>query len=224
MGDVVIHVLVLVFSVVVHEVAHGWTALKLGDPTARDAGRLTLNPLPHIDIFGSIIVPVVLALSGSIMLGWAKPVPVNVGRLNNPRNDHPRVAAAGPLSNLVLALFAAVGLGLVLALGGPAAWTGAGTGVAGFLVKLFRAGIVINVVLAVFNLLPLPPLDGSWILQRFLSPAAQVHYHGLRRYGLFLVVGFLMLARYTPVGGLLGAAIMAAVEPYFALALRIAGA
>ena len=161
MAEAVIYILVLIFSLVIHEVAHAWTALRLGDPTARDAGRLTLNPIPHLDPVGSVLVPAMLALTGSIMLGWAKPVPVNPGRLNNPRDDHPRVAAAGPLSNLLLALVAAAGLGLALRFGGPAAWSGNGVGVAGFLVVLFRAGIIINVVLAVFNLLPLPRGIGS---------------------------------------------------------------
>jgi Zn-dependent protease len=223
MAESIVQILVLVFSVVVHEVAHGWTALRLGDTTARDAGRLTLNPVPHIDPFGSIIVPAVLALSGSIMMGWAKPVPVHTGRLNNPRDDHPRVAAAGPLSNLLLALVFAVVLGIVLRVGGIAAWTGAGATPAAFLAALCRAGIIINVVLALFNLLPLPPLDGSWIVQRFLPAAARVRYLELQRYGMLLVVGFLLLVRYTGFGGAVQAAVIAGTDPFFGLALRISG-
>lgn len=221
MAEAVIYVLVLIFSLVIHEMAHAWTALRLGDPTARDAGRLTLNPIPHLDPVGSVLVPAVLALTGSIMLGWAKPVPVNPGRLNNPRDDHPRVAAAGPLSNLLLALLAATGLGLALRFGGPAAWSGVGP--AGFLVVLFRGGILINVVLAVFNLLPLPLLDGSWILQRFLPPAVRARYQALGRYGMPIVVGFLLLARYTAFGSLLRTVIISASDPYFDLAQRVAG-
>ncbi|RKZ15964.1 site-2 protease family protein [bacterium] len=223
MADAVIYILVLVFSVVVHEVAHGWTAWRLGDPTARDAGRLTLNPLPHIDLFGSIIVPAVLVAAGSIPLGWAKPVPVHAGRLNNPRDDHPRVAAAGPVSNFLLALVAAAGLGLVLRFGGVEAWSGGGSGAAGFLAALFRSGIIVNVVLAVFNLLPVPPLDGSWILQRFLPPSLRARYLNLQRYGLLAVLGFMFLARYTGLGSVLRSVIITASEPYFDLAQRVAG-
>ena len=226
MDQIVVQILVLVFSIVVHEVAHGWVAWRLGDSTARDAGRLTLNPLPHIDPFGSVVLPVVLSLAGGVVLGWAKPVPVHPGRLRNPRDDHPRVAAAGPLSNLLLALISAVGLGATFAIGGVPDWSGGTTADGGalqlFLVTLFRAGIVVNVVLACFNLLPLPPLDGSWILQRFLPPEAGIRYHELRRYGLLLVLGFLILARYTALGGLLHAGLVAVVHPFFALAMRIA--
>ena len=108
---IAVQILVLVFSVVVHEVAHGWTAWQLGDPTAHEAGRLTLNPLPHIDPVGSIVVPLILSLTGGIMFGWAKPVPVHPGRLNNPMDDHPKVAAAGPGQQSV------AGLGLCRAAG-----------------------------------------------------------------------------------------------------------
>lgn len=214
---VAIRVLVLVFSIVVHEVAHGWTAWKLGDSTAHDAGRLTLNPLPHVDPMGSIVVPLFLSFTGGIMFGWAKPVPVHPGRLNDPMNDHPKVAAAGPVSNLLLALVFSILLGLTFAIGGfpvPVHGGHAEPSLLRFLVTMFETGIVINVVLAVFNLMPLPPLDGSWILSRFLPPEARANYENLRRYGMLIVVGFIMLVRYTPVGGFFFGLIGAAMSPF----------
>ncbi len=222
----VVQVLVLVFSVVVHEVAHGWTALRLGDSTALDQGRLTLNPLPHIDLMGSIIVPIMLSLTGGIMFGWAKPVPVRPGHLHNPRNDHPKVALAGPLSNLLLALLAALLLGLTVLLGRLALGEGFYYGltthpVLDFFLELLRSAVVINVLLAMFNLLPLPPLDGSWILIRFLSPEVRWRYENLRRYGMLLVVGFLLLMRYTFVGSIFSPVIMVPVHALLSLALSI---
>ncbi len=223
---VAIRVLVLLFSVVVHEVAHGWTAYRLGDSTAHDQGRLTMNPLPHIDPIGSIIVPALLSMTGTIMMGWAKPVPVNVGRLNNPRNDHPKVAAAGPISNLILALVFALLLGVTVGLWGmpPGAMHG-GHGeptLNQFLFTMFQTGVIINVVLAMFNLLPLPPLDGSWILSRFLPPEARARYENLRRYGMFIVIGFLVLLRYTALGTMVNTGIWAVATPYFNLAENVA--
>ena len=222
---IAVQVLVLVFSVVVHEVAHGWTAWKLGDNTAHEAGRLTLNPLPHIDPVGSILVPLVLSFTGGIMFGWAKPVPVNPGRLNNPMNDHPKVAAAGPVSNLLLALVFAVLLGLTVGIGGyPLAGPGGQSepSVQRFLFTMFQTGVMINVILAVFNLLPLPPLDGSWILSRFLPREARANFENLRRYGMLIVIGFLVLVRYTPVGAFFFSAIMAVVDPFLGIAESVA--
>lgn len=217
MDLVVIRIVVLVYSVIVHECAHGWAALSLGDPTARDSGRLTFNPLPHIDPVGSIVVPLLLSFTGSIMLGWAKPVPVDPRRLNRPFEDHPKVAAAGPASNLALALVSSVLLGLALAAG-----LRPGTGPEDWLLTMLQTAIVINVVLALFNLLPLPPLDGSWILMRFLGPDARRRYLGLHRYGIAIVVGFLLLLRYTPAGGWFSAGISGAIDPFFSLAAGVA--
>jgi Zn-dependent protease len=222
---VAVKILVLVFSVVVHEVAHGWTAWKLGDNTAHDAGRLTLNPLPHIDPVGSVVVPLILSFTGGIMFGWAKPVPVNPGRLNNPMNDHPKVAAAGPASNLLLAFVFAVLLGLTVAIGGyPGPMPGGHDepSLLKFLFTMFQTGVMINVILAVFNLLPLPPLDGSWILSRFLPPEARANYENLRRFGMLIVIGFLMLVRYTPVGNLFSTALMAVINPFLQIAETVA--
>jgi Zn-dependent protease len=216
-----VKVLVLIFSIVVHEVAHGWAALKLGDDTAYRMGRLTLNPLPHIDPIGSIIVPVVLSLSAGIPFGWAKPVPVHVGRLNNPNDDHPKVAAAGPVSNLLLALIFAVLLGVTVAVGGVPPH-GGGPSALAFLFTMFQTGIMINVVLAVFNLLPLPPLDGSWIVSRFLPPEPRANFENLRRYGMVLVFGFILMINLTPLGRFFDVALHTIMSPYISLAQAIA--
>lgn len=226
---IAIRIVVLVFSIVFHEVAHGWTAWKLGDSTAKDAGRLTMNPLPHIDPMGSIVLPLLLAVTGSpFMFGWAKPVPVRVGMLNDPENDHPKVAAAGPASNLLLALISAVALGLVALVANKAlspevlARQDASSPLY-FLVHLFQTAILLNVVLAVFNLIPLPPLDGSWIVSRFLPLKYRWRYENLRRYGFMLVIGFLMLVKYTSVGKLFMGAIFGISGLFLALANNIAG-
>lgn len=224
-----IQILVLVFSVVFHEVAHGWTAWKFGDPTARDAGRLTLNPIPHIDPLGSIVLPLILALSGSpIMLGWAKPVPVRVGLLDDPQKDHPKVAAAGPLSNLLLALVSAVALGIVavvanLVLGGVGVARLKADSPISFFALLFQTGIFLNVVLAVFNLIPLPPLDGSWIVTRLLPANLRWRYENLRRFGFLLVIGFLLLVQYTPLGRYFMWLIFAVAGFFFGIAHHVAG-
>jgi Zn-dependent protease len=176
--DVLLVLPVLVLSIVVHECAHGLAALWCGDPTARDRGRLTLNPLPHVDPFGSIVLPAVLALTHApILFGWAKPIPVDVARLRHPVNDHLKVALAGPASNLLLALaFAA------LARVAPA------HGFFAPLATMGLAGVVLNCALALFNLLPVPPLDGSWVLMRFLPLR---HIIALQQ---FRFVGFVVVA------------------------------
>ena len=176
----------LVFAIVFHEVSHGWTALALGDPTAKERRRLSLNPIRHVDPIGTLVVPGALALVGAPVFGWAKPVPVNKWRLNNPRFGMMAVAAAGPGSNLLLAGIGAILLGL-LARGLSAPPEGA----LGFAVMSLNYFILINIFLALFNLLPLPPFDGSHIVEGLLpAPAAEV-YNKLRPFGFPLV--FLLL-------------------------------
>jgi len=183
---VILYLPVLFFSVIVHEVAHGYAALKLGDDTALYSGRLTLNPIPHIDIFGTIIVPL-LSLTSGFMIGWAKPVPINPYNFVNPRQDFAKVGAAGPLSNIALAVISAMLLAIFKLLGllSPLA----------LVTILLKFAIVINILLAVFNLLPIPPLDGSRIVAAFLSAEMAYKYQSIEKYGVFpaLIVAFFLL-------------------------------
>jgi Zn-dependent protease len=221
-----IHLLVLVFSVVAHEYAHGLAAYRLGDDTARLQGRLTMNPLNHIDPIGSLVVPIILFITGGMMFGWAKPVPVRVGKLNDPKNDHPKVAAAGPVANLMLALAAAVGLGLVVVIGqflpgGQAALMPGQKSPLAFLVQLFQTGILLNVLLALFNLVPVPPLDGSWILSRVLPVGPRIAYENLRRYGFLPVLVFLVLLQVSPVGGMFSRVVHATYLAFVGVTLSL---
>jgi len=178
---------VLVPSVILHEVAHGVVALWCGDDTARRAGRLTLNPLRHVTVFGTIIVPIITVLAGIGWFGWAKPVPVNVARLRSPRNQGVLVALAGPLTNLVLAAIFGAAFYLGYAVGSPGVVaTSLGARV------LFYAGFI-NLWVACFNLVPVPPLDGSAVVERLLPKAWWPGYLRLRPYGMLLIVGALVL-------------------------------
>ncbi len=160
----------MVFAIVFHEIAHGWAARLLGDPTAYEQGRLSLNPLRHVDPVGTLILPGMLKLLGLPVFGWAKPVPVSYARLRSPKRDMALVAAAGPGMNFVLAALAAVGFGLLLRMVDPQGVPGPGTL---FVAENLKNFIAINVFLGTFNLLPLPPFDGSRIV-RGLAPAAGV--------------------------------------------------
>ncbi len=167
-----------------HEVAHGWVADKLGDPTARNAGRLTLNPLPHLDPIGSLM----LVFAG---FGWAKPVPVNPLNLKNPRKDMLWVALAGPVANLIFALALGIFFQLLVKIpilnapGNPSA----------LMLVLYR-GVQINVILAVFNLIPVPPLDGSRIIVGLLPPSMTAGYETFERFGPFLLLGLILLGNF----------------------------
>jgi Zn-dependent protease len=170
------------FSVVCHEIAHGYVALKLGDPTAYKMGRLTFNPLPHIDPIGTILLPALFLISNSpIMLAWAKPVPVNPGFFRNPKTGMMWVAIAGPATNFAIAIVLTLFLHL------------AGGILPSILVHSLAMAALMNIVLMVFNLLPIPPLDGSRIVARFLKGQALHNYRKLERFGLFIVFGMLYL-------------------------------
>ena len=174
---------VLLFSVILHEVAHGYTALRLGDPTARDAGRLSLNPIKHIDPFGTVILPLLLHLAQSpILIGWAKPVPVNPLLLREPKKAMMLVSASGPLTNITLAVLFALGLRYLPASTAP------------LFVDLLVFSCYINIILALFNLLPIPPLDGSKLLAGLLPVRLRESYLRLGRYGIFIVLPFVYLA------------------------------
>ena len=181
--QVIMILVVLLFSVILHEVAHGYTALRLGDPTARDAGRLTLNPIKHIDPFGTVVLPLLLHLTQSpILIGWAKPVPVNPHLLREPNKAMMLVAASGPLANITLAVLFALGLRYLPASTVP------------LFVDVLVFSCYINIILALFNLLPVPPLDGSKLLAGLLPVRLRESYLRLGRYGIFIVLPFVYLA------------------------------
>jgi Zn-dependent protease len=177
----------LIPSLVLHEVSHGLVALACGDDTAKRAGRLTLNPLAHVDPIGTVVLPALMVFTGLGFFGWAKPVPVNVSRLRSPRNQGVLVSLAGPATNIVLAAVAGV---LFVVLHGNTA--GSGPTITLWAEVLFYAGLV-NLWIAVFNLLPIPPLDGSVLLERLIPAAWWPEYLRLRRYALPVFAGTLIL-------------------------------
>lgn len=181
---------VFLFSIVVHECAHGFAALRCGDGTAQERGRLTLNPIVHIDPLGSLVIPGILWLAHApFLMGWAKPMPIDRSRLRDPKNDTVKVAMAGPASNLLLAvLFAAV---VRVTSGAAPNLEDPAPGVLATVGMLAIAGVVWNVSLAIFNLLPIPPLDGSWLVTRFMKLRHIIVLHQFRLVG-FVVIAALM--------------------------------
>jgi Zn-dependent protease len=210
--SVAIQLFVLLFAITVHEASHGWAAYRMGDPTAHNLGRVTINPLAHIDPIGTVLLPLMLALIGLPAFGWAKPVPVNPRNLRNPRRDNLWISFAGPAANMLVASAAFLIL-LVLKILNP--------GVNRFLrivvrtlfknPEVLRAAlprglypleglalvlyflVLINIYLAVFNMIPVPPLDGSGILMGLLSDRAAARYDRLRPFGFLIVVAFIYL-------------------------------
>ncbi|MBL8111282.1 MAG: site-2 protease family protein, partial [Acidobacteria bacterium] len=183
----VVQLAVLLFAVSFHESAHGWVALRFGDTTAHDLGRITMNPAKHLDPIGSLFVPLMLALSGAPVFGWAKPVPVNLGGVKNPRKANFFVSAAGPLSNVILTVLFA---GAFYAL--AAAWDGDKRSILKALLDVALSGVIVNVSLAVFNMLPVPPLDGFGVVESFVPTRFLPQVLWVRRFGpiLFLVLIF----------------------------------
>lgn len=184
LAQVFIAFIVLLFSLTVHESAHAWTADRLGDPTARLLGRVSLNPVVHADLIGTVVFPLLGMLSGMPLIGWAKPVPVNIARLRRHHSDYVLVAAAGPASNLLVAVVAS----LVLALMPVRPIVVGGSEVTAPLLTLFTRAMYLNVLLAVFNMLPIPPLDGGNVLGGVLPRSIAVRYDALvRPYGFILL-------------------------------------
>jgi Zn-dependent protease len=182
---VAIWLLPILFAITVHEAAHGWVAHQLGDNTAFRAGRVTLNPIKHIDLIGTIILPLLLSFLGGFIFGWAKPVPVNFHKLRQPRRDTALVALAGPMANLVMA----IGWAVIA----KAAWLMEEDFTSAiFLVYMGQAGTLINSALMILNLLPILPLDGGRVLHSMLPPHLATPFGRLEPYGLYILIGLLI--------------------------------
>jgi Zn-dependent protease len=188
---------VLVFSLSVHEAAHAWTAYRLGDNTARNLGRISLNPLVHIDPIGTIVLPVVASLSGAPLIGWAKPVPVRLRGSSHPRRDMILIAAAGPASNLALAVLAAVALQFMPHANPALASPLGGLDVASPISLLLGTTGTLNLLLALFNFVPVPPLDGGNVLANLLPTPLSNRFEQLRPYGVFVLYGLLLTGLLT---------------------------
>ena len=172
----------VVFAITIHETAHGWIASKLGDPTAKALGRITLNPVKHIDLIGTILVPLFLVVSAGFAFGWAKPVPVDARNFKKPVQHMAIVAIAGPISNLIMAMFWAFILAFAVNWLEPDYWMKRP------LVQMAHAGIFINTVLMTLNLLPLLPLDGGRVLAGFMSPQMAIKFMKIEPYGLIVLL------------------------------------
>src|SRR6516165_3966051 len=194
-------VVVLLFASSVHESAHAWMANRLGDPTAKMMGRISLNPLVHIDLFGTILLPAMLILAGFPPFGYAKPTPVDNRNFRQPVRDDIMTAVAGPVSNFLTAFIAVIILAIILhGASGPLPATIRGADVGTPLAKMFELAISINVILAVFNLIPLPPLDGSHVIRHFLSYNALKVYDRIGYFGLIIVMFVLPMVGCSVVG------------------------
>jgi len=196
--DIIIRIFVLLFALSVHEAAHGWAALKLGDPTASHMGRITLNPLAHIDPIGTIFFPLMLiVMRAPFLFGYAKPVPVNPLNLRNPKRDNLLISAAGPLSNLAVAVIAFMGM-IILKFLDPNVFVSRG-GFSHLIFLILFNAIRLNVFLAIFNLIPIPPLDGSGVLMGFLSDESAQKYDRIRPYGMIIIIVLFMTGVFSVV-------------------------
>jgi len=209
----------LVIAIVFHEVAHGLVARRLGDRTAEERGRLTLNPIKHIDPFGTVILPLILAISHVPVFGWAKPVPVDYRRLRNPRRDMVLVALAGPGMNFLLALLGTALLAATISLSG-----GASDGAPQMIAQNALNFLLINIFLAVFNLLPVPPFDGGHVVEGLLPPPLAQRFARIGRYSLLvLVVLLLVLPAISPSANIVGRLVSPLVRGIARLFLGIFG-
>jgi Zn-dependent protease len=207
MTIILLSIVVLIFSIIIHEYGHAWAAYKLGDTTAKDAGRLTLNPIPHIDLFGSILLPLFFVLSGSsFLLAWAKPVPYNPSRLRDRKYGDLKVAISGPGANIILAvafgllarflnLSASLKTDIILSYF-QGDFSFIASQISGdFVATIFLMAVLfcfLNLLLAIFNLIPIPPLDGSKILVNFLPDNYKYKFLSVERYGIFIILFLLM--------------------------------
>ena len=209
----------LTIAIVFHEVAHGLVARRFGDPTAASQGRLTLNPIKHVDPVGTLILPMLLALAHAPIFGWAKPVPVRAERMRHPRRDMVIVALAGPGMNLLLAVVATAILAVGLAVGGGDPMT-----FGGFIASNAINFLLINIFLAVFNLIPLPPFDGGHVVEGLLPRTLAPGFRRLGRYSLLiLVVLLLVLPMVSPELNIVGKAVTPIVEAIARLFIETAG-
>lgn len=184
MPFIILNIVILLLSIIVHEISHGFAALKFGDPTARMRGRLTLNPIPHIDIVGTIVLPIMLILVRSpVLFGWAKPVPVNPFNFKNPRRDMMLTSLAGPLSNFALAIIFSLLYRIFFLFSGKG----------NIPIQVFEYGAAINILLFCFNLFPIPPLDGSKILMYFLPDNIADGFRKIEPFGFIIIFGLFFL-------------------------------
>ncbi len=194
--QITVAILPILFALSLHEFAHGWTASKLGDPTAKLLGRVTINPFKHIDPIGTVILPILLLALGGFIFGWAKPIPITWQNLRRPKRDIAIVALAGPVANLLMAIIW-IGIAKLGSLMIPQI-----SNIGYLLFFMGQTGLIINVIIMVLNLLPLPSLDGSRVLMGILPTKVSAFYSHLEPYGLFIFLALLLLPPHPP--GLLG--------------------
>jgi Zn-dependent protease len=218
--DVSVWLIPLSIAIIFHEVAHGRVARFFGDQTASEQGRLSFNPLRHVDPIGTVVLPLILAVTGAPVFGWAKPVPVNSNRMRNPRWNMVAVAAAGPISNILLALASGLILGVVSrqVAGGPPGAASA------FLLANLVNFIAINLFLAVFNMMPVPPFDGSKVLAGILPPPLSAKFRSLDRFGFMLVFILLVLIpQFAPSLNVVSRIVVPPVGWMFSVIAKLAG-
>ena len=197
----IISIFVILFAITVHEASHGWAALKMGDPTAYHMGRITLNPIRHIDPIGTILLPLMLIIMGAPPFGWAKPVPVNPLNLKNPRKDNIIISIAGPASNIAVAVVAFIILKIILN-NANLLYRGGFANILPAIIDILYLTVLLNVILAFFNLIPIPPLDGSGVVMGLISEEAAEKYEQIRPYGFFILILLIMTGF---IGRILGA-------------------
>ncbi len=208
--EIAIWALPVLFGITVHEVAHGWVALLLGDKTAFMLGRLTLNPFKHIDRVGTIIVPLLCLTMGGFMFGWAKPVPITWRNLKHPRRDTALVAIAGPMANALMMIGWALGAKLAISC------VRMGFEQASFLVYMAQAGVMMNALLMVVNLIPIPPLDGSRVLASFLPPRLALVLDSIEPYGFIILIVLMMSKTLSVILNPLMSTVLSCVNQLFA--------